>query len=669
MIEAANELPAAPAPPRTSPADGLLPRAARAARDWLAWPLLYGACAGSGLWLLRNPELAAVAWTNKLIAADRALLHWSVAGGVIAVAAVYVAAIAVRRLATGAARATATVGAIDRWLRAVVALPFVGMLRAPGIESSSAEVTLLYAATAAVAVGSSFYEVAGLSHLLAPPDPDEPPPGLGRRIARLAMRAAVPLAVLGLWAFYGLFFSRLSITNHHALNTHTIDLGYYDNIFFQSIHGKPLGCSFIKTGTHETAHFDPILVLLSPLYLLYQRTEMILALQSFWLGSGVVPVYLLARRSTGSRLSGLTLAAMFVAYPAVHGVNMYEFHSLALIGPLVLWLLYWLEEGQRAAYYVTFAALLLCREDVPLLLCFVGLYALLTHKPESVRLGRNTILLGLVYFVVAKVGFMKGSGILNAGKDAYSYEYYYEAMNPGRLGVGGILGTIVMNPVFTIKTAFETTKPVFLLLLFLPLGFLPFFARRGRVMLVYGLLFTLLASRGPVFTVHFQYTSVIYPVAFMLTAVALRQVADGPIPVAFGLDGRRFASAWLAAALVASVLVSWKFGAIAENGSFRGGFSRVVRELSAEQQVNYAWLDATTAKIPRSASVGTTNRIGPHVSNRKQAFFYPERSDVDYLLIDEAELGQGDQEKHNKLKAAFEELDRRGRLAFYKKKR
>jgi uncharacterized membrane protein len=672
LTEAAHEIPRpAPGAAQPAPSEGRLLRAARALQGRLAWPLTYGVAAGAGGWLLRHPELATGAWNNKLAAADRAGLYRSVGLGVLAVVVVYALAPLVRRLATGAARPTATAAALDRWLRALVALPVLGMLTTPGIESSSPEITLLYAAMAAVAAGATFYELSGVGvRLFAPREPDDPPAGLARRALEGLGRAAAPLAVLALWVGYGLFFSRLAITNHHALNTHTIDLGYYDNIFYQSIHGHPLGCSFIKTGTHETAHFDPILVVLSPLYLLYQRTELLLVLQSFWLGSGVVPVYLLARRATASRLSGVVLATMFAVYPAVHGANMYEFHSLTLIGPLVVWLLYFLDEGRRAAYYVTFAALLLCREDVPLLLCFVGLYALLTHRPDAVRVGRTTILVGIVYFVIAKVVFMKGSGILNAGKDAYSYEYYYEAMNPGRLGVGGILGTIAMNPVFTIKTAFEGAKPVFLLLLFLPLGFLPFFARRGRVMMIYGLLFTLLASRGPVFTVHFQYTSVIYPILFMLTAVALRRVADGPLPVALGLDGRRFASAWLAAAFVASLLVSWKFGGIADNQSFRGGFGRVVRELTAEQKTQYAWLDAAAAKIPRAASVGTTNRIGPHVSNRKRAFFYPEHTDVDYLLLDEGELGGGDLERHDKLKTtAFEELERHGRLALFRKKR
>src|SRR6185369_6347467 len=143
-------------------------------------------------------------------------------------------------------------------------------------------------------------------------------------------------AVVLLWIGFGGLFSYISLVNHHALNTRTIDLGYYDNIFYQSSHGHPLACSFIKAGYHGSAHFDPLLVVLSPLYLLYPRAETILVLQAVWLGSGVVPVYLLARDKTESRVAGLVVAAMYAAYPALHGANMYEFHSLTLLSPLVL---------------------------------------------------------------------------------------------------------------------------------------------------------------------------------------------------------------------------------------------------------------------------------------------------------------------------------------------
>ncbi len=39
-----------------------------------------------------------------------------------------------------------------------------------------------------------------------------------------------------------------------------------------------------------------------------------------------------------------------------------------------------------------------------------------------------------------------------------------------------------------------------------------------------------------------------------------------------------------------------------------------------------------------SASVGTTNRVGAHVADRREAVFYPEHTNVDYLFLDEAEL-------------------------------
>src|SRR5262249_60600206 len=55
------------------------------------------------------------------------------------------------------------------------------------------------------------------------------------------------------------------------------------------------------SGYHGSAHFDPILVVLSPLYLLYPRAEMILVLQCLWVGGGVVPAYLIAQDKLGSR--------------------------------------------------------------------------------------------------------------------------------------------------------------------------------------------------------------------------------------------------------------------------------------------------------------------------------------------------------------------------------
>ena len=90
-----------------------------------------------------------------------------------------------------------------------------------------------------------------------------------------------------------------------------LPLGVYDNIFYHSIHGRPLASSLMKTGSHVSGHFDPILVLLSPVYLLKSSAESLLSLQSFWMAAGVFPAYLLGAELLRSRFAGVVVAVRY----------------------------------------------------------------------------------------------------------------------------------------------------------------------------------------------------------------------------------------------------------------------------------------------------------------------------------------------------------------------
>jgi uncharacterized membrane protein len=396
---------------------------------------------------------------------------------------------------------------------------------------------------------------------------------------------------------------------------------------------------------------------------------MLLVLQSVWLAAGVVPLYLLSYRKLGRRLPAVAIAAMYALFPALHGANMYEFHSLTLLSPIVLTLLYFLETERYRAYFITLVPALLCREDASLLLCFVGAYGIYTRRPRMARAGWITISTSLVYFAIVKRFFMTSADIFMSGKDSYSFAYYYEDLIPNHNGIGGMLISLLTNPVFVVKTIVAEAKLVYLITLFLPVLFLPFVAKPGRVMLGYGLFFCTLATRGAVFSPHFQYSSVLIPILFSLTPEALRQIEDGRVADAIGLDGRRLARALVPAAFAASVLVSWKFGGILDNQAFKGGFVRVARSMSDKDKETFAWIRENAAKIPATASVGVTNRVGAQVSNRKTAYFYPEHQDVDWLFIDEAEIKGADLEKHNKAVQAgtWTVVAKKDRLAFYKK--
>lgn len=648
--------------------DAVALRAAYRGMPVLVWPVIYAVVIGAGVFAIRHTSWLPLIDTNKvLVDGNKTMGIW--AGAAFgALLLTYALVLLVKRLRTGDSGGLATVVATNRRLRPLLALPLFTALMRPKIEQDSPKETHFLILLAALAVGAGVYVwLKPAPPLLLDDEPEAPPPP-SRALEALAKSGAA-LALAGLWAGYGAFFSWLSIMNHHALNTRTTDLGYYDNIFYNSIHGKFLGCSFIRAGYHGSAHFDPLLVVISPLYLLYPQAEMLLTLQSVWLGAGVVPLYLLAHHKLGRRLPALAIAAAYVLYPALHGANMYEFHSLTLLSPLVITCLYLLEIGAHRAYFIALLPTLLCREDASLLMCFVGAYAIYTRRPKMVRTGWLTILVSLVYFAVVKKFFMTSADIFMSGPNAYSFAYYYDDLIPNHNGLGGMLVSLVTNPVFVIRTLVAEPKIHYFLVLFAPVLLLPFLAKPGRVMLLYGILFSFLASRAAVFTPHFQYSAVLLPIIFALTPEALREIEDGKLATTLGLDGRRLSRALVPALLVSSILVSWKFGGFLDNQAFKGGFTRVARSMSDKERATYAWIREQARSIPVRASVGTTNRLGAHVSNRLTAYFYPEHTDVDYLFLDEAELRGGDVDKHNKAVAAgsWVLVSRREKLALFKK--
>ncbi len=662
---------------RASLATSLDATAARLAHVTLSltlWPVLYAVCVASTAFVARHRSFVALLDTNKVPTDDSyQMARWfGVTAALIALfygLAVPVVRFRARRRGAVPPTGSAIVAGLNRRLRLLLALPVIPALTLNAIERDSPKETFFLIALAAGIAGASAYVWLRPEAPLGPDpaggDVDAPPPR--RRWREGAAKLFAGLGVLALWVGYGWYFSRLAVINHHALNTRTIDLGIYDNIFYQSSHGHPLACSFVKAGYHGSAHFDPILVVLSPLYLLYPRAEFLLVLQTVWVGAGVVPVYLLARGRAVGRLGAVALAAMYALYPALHGANMYEFHSLTLVVPLMLWLIHFLEAGRFTGYWMLLPVVLFVREDVAILMCFVGLYAILGRRPRCTRLGWTTIVVSVLYFMVVKRFFMTSADVFNSGnKDAYSFAYYYDDLIPNHNGVGGMLISLVTDPIFVLKTTLGEPKILYLLTLFVPVVFLPFVARPGRVMLVWGLFFCLLASRGAVYSVHFQYSALIIPIVFAVTPAALAQIEDGPLVRAAGLDGARLGRSLLFAAFVSSLLVSWKFGALVENATFRGGFTPLARSLGPKETETYAWIREQVDKLPIHASVGLTQRTGAHAANRHAAYYYPEHLGVEWLFIDEAELKGPDMEK---VKSSFDLVARHDKFAIYHRRK
>jgi uncharacterized membrane protein len=616
------------------------------------WPILVAIALGATLFAATHSDLLPAMFDNKLTRDQRLVGLGYFAGSLIAVNAIYLGVLRSRHREhwpPGFKRARR----LHPYLSFVLSGPAIIALTEPGIETHHQWRTWLYIALAVLAWWPTFSAVSGRDR----------PEDSYRPIRSARQRDIVSYGlVFGLWATYAYFFAKLAITGHHAFDTRTVDLGLYDNIFFQSSHGRPLACTFLRGGTHASAHFDPILVILSPLYRLWPRAEFLLTLQAVWCGAGAVAAYLLGRHQLGARTWGLIWALVYALHPALHGANLYEFHSLTLLVAPLLFALHFLLAGKFRAYYAILAILLLIREDVSLLMCFVGLYGVISGEPGSKRAGWMTILVSVAYFLIVKTVFMSSVGLFNQGAGSYGFAYYYNEMIPNSLGEFDFVKTLLTNPAFIVALVAKAEKIHYLLVIFFPLLFLSAFAGRARVMLLYGLIFILLASRTAVYSAHFQYSAVLLPVAIALAPLGLRRLQEGRRQDA-GLT-----AAVMGCVLVASLLVSWKHGAIVENSSFRGGFRTITRTMSEVTQERYDSFVELIGRIEPDASVAVTDRPGPHVSNRAEVYQLNQNIGADYLLIDSRDLRVDTRASLQKREAAgeVELLDSRGTWKLYR---
>ncbi|HEX7670761.1 MAG TPA: DUF2079 domain-containing protein [Polyangiaceae bacterium] len=434
----------------------------------------------------------------------------------------------------------------------------------------------------------------------------------------------VTLAVVCLASVvYAAFMARLSISNHLSFNTGKSDLGTYVNVLRESSEGRLLRCSLCQSG--RLPRFEPVLLLLAPLYRIHPFAETLLVLQCLWLAAGAPAVYLLAERLISSKSVGVLLALSYLVYPAVHGANLDNFHPLTLAIPLFLWLLYFLERGATRAYLVVLFLLLLVREDMALALAGVGLFAVFSGAREQARLGVFT-LAAATLSALAVMAFHGPSPFapfleLASGPEAPPARAYRRLFNTGILAHGPMLG---------ITRALALDKMDYVAKILVPLLGIPLLPR-GRILLAYGALVALLGAAPEVCSLYFEHSAFITPFVFVLGVSGLARLASGARPLG-SVSGARLARALALGMLVASVSCSVKFGALAENASFRAGSRPLTRSPSADHVKLALWLRKLSRSFPKGAKVAATSTLLPHLGSVSHLYAIEDRSQADHVI-------------------------------------
>jgi len=407
-------------------------------------------------------------------------------------------------------------------------------------------------------------------------------------------------------AAYAALFVFAAVVHFMVFKTARPDLGNMVQAIWNTAHGH-----FLETTTltgHQRSrlafHVDPFLLLLVPLFRIWSNPLLLPVLQALAVASGALPVFWLARKHLGSDRAGAHFAFAYLLYPATQ-FNAFtitsSFHAVAIAVPLVLFAIWFLDEGRLVAF--SLVALLACstKEEIPLALGCVGIW-------YAVRTGRR--LFGLSVFAIGLS--------LTLGDFLYVIPHFSPSgVNPfaGRYGEvgatpGGMAHTLVSHPTAFVHAIATGHKALYLVLLLVP--FLGLWLLEPLLFLgaVPDLAINLLSTKADQTSIPFHWTAGIVP--FVVAASI------------FG--AARFRAH--AARLSLYVLVATASVAIYSPIYF---LKSDVESLSAP--VTAAKAHALSL-VPAGARVAASNQLGGHLSERRYIYTFPELGKARWVVVD-----------------------------------
>jgi uncharacterized membrane protein len=302
----------------------------------------------------------------------------------------------------------------------------------------------------------------------------------------------------GFFAMYAVY----SLSRFRQFDSAGYDLGIFDQAIraYSRFHAPLValkGADYNILGDH----FHPILVVLAPLYWVWDDPRVLLIAQALLVAASIPIIYSFAQRH---RLNRGVASAISVAYAIgwpLQGMLDFDFHEIAFAVPLLACAVDALDRRDDRRLLICAALLVLTREDLGLVVVVLG----------ALRFARAPRRTGLILGVLGFVGFVFATSFVLPhfaphGKFAY---WSYDALGPN-LASG--VRTLVLHPVRAANVFFTpSVKTRTLAWLFLPLLLLPL--RSPYVVLSVPLLAErFFSSRPNLWTTEFHYSSVLWPI-------------------------------------------------------------------------------------------------------------------------------------------------------------
>jgi uncharacterized membrane protein len=407
-------------------------------------------------------------------------------------------------------------------------------------------------------------------------------------------------------------FGALAVLRHRSFATGRFDLGNMTQAVWSTANGDTLAVTNLagEQTTRLASHFDPILALFAPLWIVWPSPEALLVAQAVALALGALPVFWLARKHLGSQRAGLGFALAYLLFPATQWVALSEFHPVALACPLLLFAFWYLDEDRLLPFAICAALACTTKEEIPLAVAGLGLWYALARRQRVA---------GIAIAIAGAAEAAFALGVVehyNDGGGPFAGRYDDVGGSPT-----GILKMLVTDPLTILRALVDREGLTYLLALLAPLAFLPLAAPLALLPALPDLALSLLSSTDTQTSIHFHYVAPLVPALFAAAIFAAARLERD-----------------LVKPLVAVVLTSnFVLGAIPLWGAVPGGEDH---QASAGLISEH---DRTAARalqlIPEDAVVTASNSLGAHLSARRRFLSFPIRADSTWIAVDERSPG------------------------------
>lgn len=436
-------------------------------------------------------------------------------------------------------------------------------------------------------------------------------------------------SILAISSFsYFCYYTIASFLRYDNFFTGRFDLGNMDQAVWNTIHGRifeitnPNGTEIIS---RLAFHADFILILLSPLYLIWSDPKMLLITQTLVLSFGAAFIFLIGNFILKDKKISLVFSIVYLLNPSIGYANLYDFHPVTLATTFLLGAFYFILKKDYK-FFLLFAVLSgLTKEHVWAIIGLMGLYIIFSSIRKTgikKRLINRDVFIGLIVtFFSAAIFYCLIWNLIpsHSGGNHFALSYYAEFGN----SASEVAKNILLNPIKTLSVAFAPEKLKYLYEILSPLGFLPLLAPLILFLSIPDLAVNLLSNNAQLHQIYYQYTSTTTPFLFIAAIYS----------VCFLL--KRFQN--LNRLLIVIYLLFFAFFSQYLLGPLPGSKKANI-DMFTRQLGNRDVIENYISKIPSRYSISATNNLGSHLSRRQKIFTIPvgmDKADIIMFLLND----------------------------------